>query len=62
MGTKIFVGALARILVGGTLWLLSKSAKTDNKEKSTIATTTSNSGLSGLLGGLNLSGLKLSLA
>lgn len=57
-GLMIFGAVIVLALVGGAIYLFSKSGK---PAKSTATTTseTSNSGLSGLLSGVNLSGLQL---
>ena len=55
----IVIGGLVILaLVGGAIFLFSKAGEKE-KTTSTQTDTTSNTGLSGLLGGLNLSGLTL---
>ncbi len=61
---KIFGILLVLGMIAGAIYLFSKSSTkdTENKKVDTTTTTTTNSGISGILAGLNLSGLKLSLA
>ncbi len=60
-GIKVLLVILALGLVGGAIYLFSKSSTTskDNAQVATTTASTSNTGLSGLLAGLNLSGLKI---
>lgn len=56
----IFGGIIVLALVAGAIYLFTKSS---TSEKTTTTTTegTSNTGLSGLLSGLNLSGLNIKI-
>ncbi len=57
-GIMILGGLILLGLVGGAIYLFTKSG-TPEKTTSTTTSGTSNSGLSGLLSGVNLTGLSL---
>lgn len=57
-GLMVFGLIIVLGLVGGAIYLFSKSGN-PAKETSTTTSETSNSGLSGVLSGLNLSGLHI---
>jgi hypothetical protein len=55
-GIIVFGSLIVLALIGGAIYLLSKSAK---PESTTSTTSTANTGLSGLLAGINITDLQI---